>query len=213
MKNLWGGRFASGVDPLAWQFNASIAVDWRLAEVDIQGSIAWAKALAKANVLQESEMLSIVGGLNAVLAEVQSDSFQLQATDEDVHTAVERRLTELVGPLGGKLHTGRSRNDQVATDFNLWLQQAIAQVDEFLCRMQNALVNRAEKDMGIIISGYTHLQQSQPILLSHWWLSYFWPLARDRPRLRSETSRCVSSLGSGCHGRHALPHRPPVPGG
>ena len=198
MKNLWGGRFASGVDPLAWQFNASISVDWRLSEVDIQGSIAWAKALAKANVLQESEMLSIVGGLNAVLAEVQSDSFQLQPTDEDVHTAVERRLTELIGPLGGKLHTGRSRNDQVATDFNLWLQQAITQVDEFLSILQTALVNRADQDMGILLSGYTHLQQSQPILLSHWWLSHFWPLVRDRQRLQELKLRAsVLPLGSG----------------
>jgi argininosuccinate lyase len=198
MKNLWGGRFASGVDPLAWQFNASIAVDWRLAEVDIRGSIAWAKALAKANVLQETELLAIVGGLNAVLSEVQSNSFQLQPTDEDVHTAVERRLTEVIGPLGGKLHTGRSRNDQVATDFNLWLQQAIAQVDDFMCQLQSSLVDRAEKDMGIVISGYTHLQQSQPILISHWWLSFFWPLVRDRQRLDELKERAsVLPLGSG----------------
>ena len=198
MKNLWGGRFASGVDPLAWQFNASIGVDWRLAEVDIRGSIAWAKALAKAKVLQEAEMLTIVDGLNNVMGEVQSDNFQLQPTDEDVHTAVERRLTELIGPLGGKLHTGRSRNDQVATDFNLWLQQAITQVDVFTSQVQNALVNRADQDMGILLSGYTHLQQSQPILLSHWWLSYFWPLVRDRERLQELKQRTsVLPLGSG----------------
>jgi argininosuccinate lyase len=198
MKNLWGGRFASGVDPLAWQYNASIVIDWRLAEVDIQGSIAWAKALAQCGVLQQSEMDSIIEGLYAVLAEVQSDSFQLQPTDEDVHTAIERRLTEIIGPLGGKLHTGRSRNDQVATDFNLWLQQAIVQIDESLCILQTALVDRAEKDMGIILSGYTHLQQSQPILLSHWWLSYFWPLVRDRQRLQELKQRAsVLPLGSG----------------
>ncbi|BBB48646.1 argininosuccinate lyase [Pelolinea submarina] len=198
MKNLWGGRFASGVDPLAWQYNASIAIDWRLAEVDIQGSIAWAKALAQCDVLQQSEMDSIIEGLYAVLAEVQSDNFQLQPTDEDVHTAIERRLTEIIGPLGGKLHTGRSRNDQVASDFNLWLQLAIAQVDEFLRILQTALVDRAEKDMGIILSGYTHLQQSQPILLSHWWLSYFWPLVRDRQRLQELKQRAsVLPLGSG----------------
>ena len=198
MKNLWGGRFASGTDPLAWQFNASISVDWRLSEVDIQGSIAWAKALSKANVIQQSEMQKIVEGLQTVLAEVQADQFELQPSDEDVHTAIERRLTELIGPLGGKLHTGRSRNDQVATDFNLWMQQAIAKIDKFLSQSQTALVNRAEKDMGIIISGYTHLQQSQPILLSHWWLSFFWPLARDRQRLDELRQRSsVLPLGSG----------------
>jgi len=198
MKNLWGGRFASGVDPLAWKYNASIAVDWRLAEVDIQGSVAWAKALSTAGVLQPSEMQAIVDGLHAVLIEVQSETFQLQPTDEDVHTAVERRLTELIGPLGGKLHTGRSRNDQVATDFNLWLQQAITQVDEFAIQVQTALIYRAEMDMGVIISGYTHLQQSQPILLSHWWLSFFWPLVRDRQRLAELKQRAsVLPLGSG----------------
>ncbi len=198
MKNLWGGRFASGVDPLAWQFNASISIDWRLAEVDIQGSLAWAKALSKAGVLQLAEMQSIVDGLKAVLVEVQTEEFQLQPTDEDVHTAVERRLTELIGPLGGKLHTGRSRNDQVATDFTLWLQGAIAQVDEYLAQLQSAIINRAEQDMGTLISGYTHLQQSQPILLSHWWLSFFWPLARDRQRLAELRQRAsVLPLGSG----------------
>jgi argininosuccinate lyase len=198
MKNLWGGRFASGVDPLAWQFNASIGVDWRLAEADIQSSVAWAKALSKAEVLQPSEMQALVDGLHAVLVEVRSDTFQLQSTDEDVHTAVERRLTELIGPLGGKLHTGRSRNDQVATDFNLWLMQAITQIDEFLGQLLNVMVKRAENDMGIIMSGYTHLQQSQPILLSHWWLSYFWPLVRDRQRLAELKQRAsVLPLGSG----------------
>ncbi len=198
MKNLWGGRFASGTDPLAWQFNASISVDWRLAEVDIQGSLAWAKALSKAKVIEQPEMQKIVEGLQTVLAEVQADKFELQSSDEDVHTAIERRLTELIGPLGGKLHTGRSRNDQVATDFNLWLQQAITQVDEFLTQLQSALIKRAESDMGILISGYTHLQQSQPILLSHWWLSFFWPLARDRQRLDELRQRAsVLPLGSG----------------
>jgi argininosuccinate lyase len=143
-------------------------------------------------------MNSIIEGLHTILAEVHSDNFQIQPTDEDVHTAIERRLTEIIGPMGGKLHTGRSRNDQVATDFNLWLQQAIAQVDEFLRILQTALVDRAKKDMGIILSGYTHLQQSQPILLSHWWLSYFWPLVRDRQRLHELKLRAsVLPLGSG----------------
>ncbi|MDK2981105.1 MAG: argininosuccinate lyase [Chloroflexota bacterium] len=198
MKNLWGGRFASGTNPLAWQYNASIGVDWRLAEVDIQGSMAWAKALGKAAVLQSDEVQAILDGLQAVLDEVQADSFVLQPSDEDVHTAIERRLTEIIGPLGGKLHTGRSRNDQVATDFNLWLQSALQEVDQLIAQVQSALVDRANKDMGIIISGYTHLQQSQPILLSHWWLSYFWPLARDRQRLAELKQRAsVLPLGSG----------------
>jgi len=195
---LWGGRFASGIDPLAWQYNASIGFDFRLAEVDIQGSQAWSKGLEKARVISSDELQQISVGLDTILAEVQSGQFQLVPSDEDVHTAVERRLEELIGSAAGKLHTGRSRNDQVATDISLWLMQAIEQVDKLIESFQLSLVARSEKDMGVIISGYTHLQQSQPILLSHWWLSYFWPLTRDRQRLselRCRTS--VLPLGSG----------------
>lgn len=198
MKNLWGGRFASGVDPLAWKYNASIGFDFRLAEVDIQASIAWAKALGKAHVLTSIEQEQIIQGLKQVLAEVQKDEFELQSTDEDVHTAIERRLTELAGPVGGKLHTGRSRNDQVATDFSLWILSAISQIDEYIKLVQTSLYDRSKKDLNIMISGYTHLQQSQPILLSHWWLSHFWPLNRDRQRLSQLRERAaVLPLGSG----------------
>ena len=198
MKNLWGGRFSGSIDPLAWQYNASINVDWRLAQVDIQGSIAWAKGLEKAGVLSVEEAGQIIQGLQSVLSEVQKDSFELQSSDEDVHTAIERRLTELIGDLGGKLHTGRSRNDQVATDFILWLLAAMDEIDEMIKSVQSALINRADNDLEIIISGYTHLQQSQPILLSHWWLSHFWPLARDRERLAQLRRRAaVLPLGSG----------------
>ena len=198
MKNLWGGRFSGSLDPLAWQYNASIAVDWRLAQVDIQSSIAWAKGLEKAGVLTGKEADQIIKGLQNVLGEVQAGSFELQPSDEDVHTAVERRLTELIGDLGGKLHTGRSRNDQVATDFTLWLLTAIDEIAEKIKEVQSALVNRAENDFDIIISGYTHLQQSQPILLSHWWLSHFWPLVRDKERLTQLRQRAaVLPLGSG----------------
>ena len=198
MKNLWGGRFASGVNPLAWEYNASISFDWRLAEKDVQGSIAWAKGLEKAGVLTKEETKFIIQGLQDVLAEIQADQFELHPTDEDVHTAVERRLTELIGETGGKLHTGRSRNDQVATDFVLWLMDALDWVEKDLHAVQSALIERTESDMGIIISGYTHLQQSQPILLSHWWLSHFWPLARDCQRLSDLRKRAaVLPLGSG----------------
>lgn len=198
MKNLWGGRFSGGVDPLAWQYNASIGVDWRLAPVDIQGSIAWAKGLEKASVLTKEESDQIIQGLHSVLDEVKAGTFVLKPSDEDVHTAVERRLTELIGELGGKLHTGRSRNDQVATDLVLWLLEALAQISEHIKSVQTSIVNRAEKDMDIIISGYTHLQQSQPILLSHWWLSHFWPLTRDIERLDQLSQRAaILPLGSG----------------
>ncbi|WP_162787756.1 argininosuccinate lyase [Anaerolinea thermolimosa] len=198
MSKLWGGRFAGGLDPIAWEFNASLSFDWRLAEVDIRGSIAWSKALMKAGVITLDEQHQISKGLTDILAEVRAGKFTHAPTDEDVHTAIERRLIELVGPVGGKLHTGRSRNDQVATDFALWIVDAIDRVDAFVKLVQTALVERAERDMGIILPGYTHFQQSQPILLSHWWLSHFWPLARDRQRLAQLRERAaVLPLGSG----------------
>jgi argininosuccinate lyase len=198
MPKLWGGRFSGGLDPIAWEYNASLSFDWRLAEVDVRGSIAWAKALMKADVITLDEQHQIVKALTDILAEIRAGKFVHVPTDEDVHTAVERRLIELTGPVGGKLHTGRSRNDQVATDFALWLVDAIDRVDAFLKLVQTALVERAESDEGILLPGYTHFQQSQPILLSHWWLSHFWPLARDRQRLAQVRERtAVLPLGSG----------------
>ena len=195
---LWGGRFSEGLDGLAAQFNNSIAFDWRMAEVDIRGSLAWAKALAQAGTLSAEEASQICTGLEEVLAEVQSGTFVIEPADEDVHTAVERRLTERIGPVGGKLHTGRSRNDQVATDFRLWLMEEIDHLDGLLRGVQSALLERAETDLGILMPGYTHLQRAQPILLSHWWLAHFWPLARDRERLAQVRARtAVLPLGSG----------------
>lgn len=195
---LWGGRFSEGLDVLAAALNNSIGFDWRLAEVDIRGSIAWAKALAKAGVLTEDEANQICAGLEAVAQEVHGEDFALSPMDEDVHTAVERRLTEIIGPVGGKLHTGRSRNDQVATDFRLWMMETIQHIDAMLAGVQSALVARAENDLGILMPGYTHVQRAQPILLSHWWLSHFWPLARDRQRMGDLYKRVsVLPLGSG----------------
>ncbi len=198
MTKLWGGRFTGGVDPLAWQFNASISFDFRLAEVDIKGSQAWAKGLEKAEVIQPVELEQILKGLEMILSEVKAAEFCIHPTDEDVHTAIERRLTELVGPVGGKLHTGRSRNDQVATDMTLWLQQVIKDIDILIRNIQYSLLNRSVNDLDIIINGYSHLQQSQPILLSHWWMSFFWPLQRDRQRLGDLKHRASNlPLGSG----------------
>lgn len=195
---LWGGRFSQGLDEAAALLNNSLAFDWRLAEVDIRGSMAWAAALAKAGVLTAEEARQITGGLEAVLAEVQSGAFSFQPSDEDVHTAVERRLTELAGAVGGKLHTGRSRNDQVATDFRLWMMAEIDHLQALLRDAQAALLERAEADLGVILPGYTHLQRAQPILLSHWWLSHFWPLDRDAERFAQLRGRAaVLPLGAG----------------
>jgi argininosuccinate lyase len=195
---LWGGRFSQGLDPKAWELNASIKFDQRMALQDVRGSQAWAKGLQKAGLLSEAEFKQIDKGLEAVKVEFQKQEFTFQESDEDIHTAVERRLGEIIGPLAGKLHTGRSRNDQVATDLRLWLLEHLPGLDEALVEMQSVLVKRAEDDFGVVMPGYTHLQRAQPVLLSHWWLSHFWPLQRDRERLKELGARTASlPLGSG----------------
>jgi argininosuccinate lyase len=195
---LWGGSFTGKLDPAAWKLNASLGVDKRLALQDVRGSQAWARALAAAGVLSVEESAQIDQGLGVIMQELQNSTFAFQESDEDIHTAVERRLGELIGPLAGKLHTGRSRNDQVATDFRLWLLEALPGLNQAIAGLQAVLLQRAEADLGAMMPGYTHLQRAQPILLSHWWLSHFWPLVRDRERLRDMAGRtAVLPLGSG----------------
>ena len=195
---LWGGRFAGKLDPAAALLNDSLPFDQRLARVDVLGSQAWARALARAGLLSWFEAGQIVDGLQQILEEFENGRFVFTESDEDIHTAVERRLADYAGPLAGKLHTGRSRNDQVATDFRLWLMEAIPRLDVALQELQSALVARAEQDTGVLLPGYTHFQQAQPILLSHWWLSHFWALQRDRERLQDSLGRVrVMPLGSG----------------
>ncbi|HLF25054.1 MAG TPA: argininosuccinate lyase [Anaerolineae bacterium] len=195
---LWGGRFSNSLDSLAAEFNASLPFDYRLAEVDVRGSIAWARALAHAGVIGAEAAAQLCEGLQQVGEELREQRLMFAVSDEDIHTAVERRLGEIVGATAGKLHTGRSRNDQVATDFRLWVLSAIDRLDAELHQLQAALVARAETDWGILLPGYTHFQRAQPILLSHWWLAHFWPLARDRERLAQARARTnVSPLGAG----------------
>jgi argininosuccinate lyase len=195
---LWGGRFRDSLPESAWQLNASIGFDRRLAEQDVRGSMAWANALCKGGLLTPQENSQIQAGLQVILAEFQEGRFEFQARDEDIHTAVERRLTELIGETAGKLHTARSRNDQVATDFRLWVLEAIAHLDASLRDFQSVLVQRAEHAGSLVLPGYTHLQRAQPILLSHWWLAHFWPLQRDRQRLLDLRKRtAILPLGSG----------------
>ena len=201
---LWHGRFDQEPDEQMWQLNASIGFDIRLAEQDLRGSLAWASALKAAGVLTSQEYLQISDGLNAIVEEFQSEKFSVNPSDEDIHTAVERRLGEIIGPLAGKLHTGRSRNDQVATDFRLWMLDHLVLLDMAVSNLQSVLVSRAEVDMDVIMPGYTHLQRAQPILLSHWWLSHFWPLQRDRERLAALKSR-VAVLPLGCGALAGVP--------
>ncbi|MBP7687447.1 MAG: argininosuccinate lyase [Thermoflexales bacterium] len=195
---LWGGRFTENLNELAAELNNSLPFDWRLADVDVRGSIAWAQAIANAGVITADEATQLVGGLRQILDEVHNNQLDFNTNDEDIHSLVERRLGEIVGAVAGKLHTGRSRNDQVATDFRLWLMETSDQVDQALHQLQSVLAARAESDWGINLPGYTHFQRAQPIALSHWWLSHVWALKRDRERLAEARQRtAVLPLGSG----------------
>lgn len=195
---LWGGRFEEPTDALVRQFGDSITFDQRLAAADIRGSIAYAKALGQAGVVSPQEYDELIAGLKQVRTELNEGTFPLQAGDEDIHTAVERRLTELIGPVAGKLHTGRSRNDQVTTDLRLYLLDEIALLHQAVMALQAAIVAKAEGHLGIIMPGYTHLQQAQPILFSHWLMAYFWKFQRDRERLDGVAKRTrVCPLGAG----------------
>ena len=195
---LWGGRFSTKLNSQAWTLNSSLPVDQRLALQDIEGNCAWAEAIHQAGILTDKEHTSICLGLAAIREEFSAGQFPFAPSDEDIHTAVERRLTELIGEAAGKLHTGRSRNDQVATDFRLWMLDAIPALATALNDLQSALVEQAELASDTLMPGYTHLQHAQPVLLAHWWLSHYWSLQRDQERLRDLIKRVsVLPLGSG----------------
>lgn len=195
---LWGGRFTGATDPLMEAFNASIGFDKRLWAVDIQGSQAYARALARASILTIAEADAINAGLDQVAEEWRNGRFTIQEGDEDIHTANERRLTELIGAVAGKLHTGRSRNDQIATDIRLWLRNEIADLRHHLRQLIAVTVERAAVEIDLLMPGYTHLQPAQPIRWSHWLLSHVWAWQRDAQRLDELTARVnVMPLGSG----------------
>ena len=195
---LWGGRFESSVVPAMSAFSDSIAFDRCLWRVDIQGSQAYAAALGGAGLLTAEEVSELQSGLDRVAAEWESDTFELRPSDEDIHTANERRLGELVGSVAGKLHTGRSRNDQVATDLRLWLRDEIDALHSDLRQLIGVMADRAEEHLDVAMPGFTHLQTAQPIRFSHWLLSHAWPLVRDLERLGQVRARVnVLPLGSG----------------
>jgi len=206
MKQLWTGRFKGSLNEQAAALNNSLPFDRRLAAQDVRGSIAWTHALLGAGVLTPGESAKIEQGLGQIGRELADESFAFAPSDEDIHTAVERRLGELIGATAGKLHTGRSRNDQVATDFRMWIVEAEAEMLAEIRKVQASLLARAEKDFGTVMPGYTHLQRAQPILLSHWWLSHFWAFERDAARLREFRSRAaICPLGSGALAGTAFP--------
>ena len=195
---LWGGRFREPTNRLVEAFTSSLAVDRRLYAHDIQGSIAHAQTLHRAGVLTKREAATIIEGLNQVRREFDAERFAFMPQDEDIHMAIERRLTELIGPVGGKLHTGRSRNDQVTTDLRLFLRDALASITGEIRHFQRALVVQAQRHVDVIMPGYTHLQRAQPVLLAHHLLAYVDMMERDKDRLRDALTRVnVMPLGSG----------------
>jgi argininosuccinate lyase len=196
-KNLWGGRFEGKADPGFAEFNNSFRFDRRLFEADIIASIAYSQALENAGVFNAEEGNEVRNALNTILENGRSDEgYFNDPAAEDVHSFVEARLVELTGDLGRRLHTGRSRNDQVAADLRLWMRQAIDDLGDLVKSAQTSLLDFAENHREVVIPGYTHLQRAQPVLLAHWCLAYFEMLARDRERL-SETRRRVNILPLG----------------
>ena len=194
----WGGRFKRKTNRLVESFTVSVAVDRRLYAHDIQGSIAHCKTLGKARVLTASEVRAIVQGLESVKREFDRGRFRFTPQDEDIHMAIERRLTELIGSLGGKLHTGRSRNDQVALDIRLYLRDELSRLVANLEDFQRVLVAKGKANLTIAMPGYTHLQRAQPVLFAHHLLAYVEMIERDKGRLRDASVRVnVMPLGSG----------------
>jgi argininosuccinate lyase len=202
----WGGRFKTAPASGARAFTASIGFDVRLYPYDIRGSIAHARMLAHCGIIQRKEAEKIVAGLRAVGKEIESGRFTPTLDDEDIHMAIERRLTEKIGAVGGKLHTARSRNDQVITDVRMFLKDAVDEIDGKIASLQKTLVAIASKHVDAIMPGYTHLQRAQPVLLGHHLLAYHDMLDRDRERFADCRRRAdVLPLGAGAIAGTTLP--------
>src|SRR3954454_23298377 len=195
---LWGGRFGEGPDARMADFTRSIDVDAELALDDLAGSIAHVRGLGRAGLLSEEEVRSLERGLVSLRDDVEAGRVAWDPALEDVHMNLETMLTERVGPVGGKLHTGRSRNDQVATDQRLWTRRAVDRLDAGMVALAGALVGLAERDGDAVLPGTTHIQPAQPVLLAHHLLAYVEMLERDRGRLADARRRVnVSPLGAG----------------
>ncbi len=205
---LWHGRFAGGPSEALQALNDSLPFDQRMFREDIAGSRAHVRMLCDVGLFSEAERDGVLAALDTVEHEIESGSFDFQVNDEDIHTAVERRVTEL-DPAGAKMHTGRSRNDQVATDLRLWTRSAIDEVLDLVERLQRTLLTHAEQAGDAYLPGYTHLQQAQPVALSHHLLAHGWALARDAERLVDARKRTnVSVLGAGALAGSSLPLDP-----
>jgi argininosuccinate lyase len=197
-KKAWGGRFQD--ESISWveEFNASIHFDKVLIEEDIKGSIAHANMLATKGIIKSEEKELIIKGLGEILADYKDDKIEFRVEREDIHMNVEALLIDKIGPVGGKLHTARSRNDQVATDMHLYVKKIVNEFIDSIKALQETIVELSDKHMGVIMPGYTHLQKAQPILFSHHLLVYFWMLERDKSRFKDSLKRIdLSPLGAG----------------
>ncbi|CAM2935964.1 argininosuccinate lyase [Paenibacillus sediminis] len=198
MSKLWGGRFTKQTNHLVEQYTASIGFDKQLAEEDIQGSIAHVTMLGKCGILPQEDVDRIKDGLLLVLGRVKRGEIEFSVSDEDIHMNIEKNLIEEIGPVGGKLHTGRSRNDQVATDMHLYLRKRVVELVGLLHAVQEALIGQAKDNLDTIVPGYTHLQRAQPILFAHHLLAYVSMFQRDIERLMDSYKRInVLPLGAG----------------
>ena len=208
-KTLWHGRFEGGPAAELMAFTESLSFDRRLWPDDIAGSRAHVMGLARVGLISNIERDAILDALVAVTAEMLDGSFVYAATDEDIHTAVERRVTEIAGAAGGKLHTGRSRNDQAATDVRLWIKRELRAVAQRVVGLQRVLLDRAIQAGDAYLPGYTHMQRAQPVLLAHHLLAHGWAFARDLERIKSTLARVdVSPLGAGALAGSSLPLDP-----
>lgn len=197
-EQLWGGRFSKSTDEMINDFQASIDFDKRMYNEDIAGSIAHATMLAKVGIISETDRDDIVKGLKDIYKKIEEGNFSFEVALEDIHMNIEKRLTDAIGEAGGRLHTARSRNDQVALDTHMFIRRQVVEVEKLILDMQAALVETARKYSDVIMPGYTHLQRAQPILFSHHMMAYFSMLKRDFDRFRGVYERCdIMPLGAG----------------
>ena len=204
----WCGRFQQATDPRVERFTESISLDRRLAAVDIRGSKAHAQMLGQVGLITSAECQAIVAALDEIEGEIEAGTFPFRTELEDIHMHVESALVARIGDVGRKLHTARSRNDQVATDLKLFIRGASEHIDALLENLQRAFVARGDRDLDVILPGYTHLQRAQPVMAVHYWLAYCEKLERDRARLGDCLKRVnVSPLGAAALAGTSLPLR------
>jgi len=195
---LWGGRFKKNTSEILEEFNSSIDFDKRLYKQDIEGSIAHIKGLLKAGYLTEEEFRKIYDGLMEILREIEEGKIEFSISNEDIHMNIESLLIDKIGDVAKKLHTGRSRNDQVALDFRMYIKEEIDEISNLLVRLLEVLIKKAEENLDLLMPSYTHLQRAQPILFSHHMMAYFWMFSRDIERLMDAKKRVdIMPLGSG----------------